>query len=123
MGPGQGYGAKKAAAGVITHIELAAAAQGATAGITSHAKHIATSARNTAARVDQVLALAQKVQSATSAADAAALVNQIVSLTDQLIAGADANSDGRITWESGEGGLQHADEHLKLMLRTAGNGN
>lgn len=117
IGPGQGYGARKAAAGVVTHIELAAATQGATPAIASHAKHIAMSARNSVARAEQVLALAQKVQAATSAADAAALVNQIVSLTEQLIAGADANSDGRITWEAGEGGLQHADEHLKLLLK------
>ena len=51
-----------------------------------------------------------------SAADAAAIVNSMLSLADQLIAGADANSDGRITWEQGEGGLQLADEQVTLRL-------
>jgi hypothetical protein len=63
-----------------------------------------------------LLALAQKVQASTSATEAAALVSQMASLADQLIAGADANADGKITWEAGEGGLQMCDDHVKLML-------
>jgi len=119
MGPGLGYGVKKAANGVATHIELAAGAQGASPNMVTHAKHVAVAARNTVTRAEQLLALAAKVQGATSATEASAIVNQMVSLAEQLIAGADANSDGRITWEQGEGGLQHADEHVKLMLAAA----
>jgi hypothetical protein len=115
-GPGLGYGVKKAALGVATHIELAAKAAGASPNVIMHATHVATSARNTVQRADQVVALAQKIQAAESAADAAALVSQLVSLTQQLIAGADANGDGRITWEQGEGGLQQAQEHVILMV-------
>jgi hypothetical protein len=113
-GPGLGYGLKRAATQVAIHIELAAAAQGASPTVVTHSKHVATAARNTTARAEQLLALAQKVQAATSATEAAALVSQMVSLADQLIAGADTNGDGRITVE--EGGLQLADEHVKLML-------
>jgi hypothetical protein len=116
-GPGLGYGVKKAAAGTAMHLEMATNAPGAPAAVVTHTKHIVTAARNTVARVDQMLALAQKVQSATTAAEAAALVSQISSLAEQLYAGADANSDGRISWEQGEGGLQIADEHVRLMLR------
>lgn len=120
MGPGLGYGVKKAAAAVAAHIELAAGAQGATPNIVTHSAHIATSARNTVARADQLIALAQKVQASNSAAEAASLVNQMASLASQLVAGADANNDGRITWEQHEGGLQQADDHVKLMLAAAG---
>jgi hypothetical protein len=116
MGPGRGYGVKRAATGVASHIELAGRAAGATQNIQNHSVHIATSARNTVERVDQIVALAKQVQSATSAADAAKLVTQIVSLTDELMKGTDANADGRITWEKGEGGLQQAEEHLRAML-------
>jgi hypothetical protein len=117
MGPGLGMGVKKAAAGVIAHMDLAKQADaGATPGITVHSTHIVTCANNTTARADQLLTLAKKVMSSTTAADAIALVNQMMSLADQLIEGADANSDGRITWEANEGGLRHADEHVKLML-------
>jgi hypothetical protein len=116
MGPGQQYGVKKAADGVASHIELAAKAEGATPSITVHATHIAMAARNTIARADQVIEIAQKIMASSSATEAAALVAEMTSKAGELIAGADANADGRITWEKGEGGLQAADEHVKLML-------
>ena len=115
-GPGQGYGVKKAATAVAAHVELAARADGAPANVATHSTHIATSARNTAKRVDEIVALCKQVQAATDAAAAAGLVSQIVSLADQLIAGGDANGDGRVGWQEGEGGLQQAQEHLTLML-------
>jgi hypothetical protein len=116
-GPGQGYGVKKAATGVAAHIELAANAEGASAGVKTHSGHVATAARSTVKRADQIIALAKQVQAATDAAAAAALVSQMASLCEQLIPGADANGDGRITWEDGEGGLQQAEEHVMLLLR------
>jgi len=116
IGPGLGYGVKKAALGVAAHIDLAAKAPGASPNVVTHANHVATSARNTVQRADQVVALAKQIQAATSAADAAALVTQLVSLTTQLTAGVDANADGRITWQEGEGGLQQCQEHVNLML-------
>ena len=122
MGPGLGYGVKRAAAGIAMHIDLAAKAPGASPNVVAHANHVATSARNTVARSDQVVTLAKQIQAATSAADAAALVNQLVSLTAQLTAGFDANGDGKITWQDGEGGLQHVQEHVKLMLAGEGLG-
>ena len=116
-GPGLGYGVKKAATLMVTHIELAGAATGASTNVVTHTKHIATAARNTISRADQVVALAQRVQRATSAAEAAPLVAQMATLAGQLMAGADANGDGRISWEAGEGGLQQADDHLQLILK------
>ena len=116
MGPGLGYGVKKAALGVATHIELAAKVPGASQNVITHSTHIATSARNTVQRADQVVALAKQIQAATTAAEAAALVSQLVSLTEQLTLGVDANGDGRIGWQEGEGGLQQAEQHVMLML-------
>ena len=49
-------------------------------------------------------------------------MNQLVSLTSQLQPGADANNDGRIGWQEGEGGLQQIEEHAKLMLAGEGLG-
>lgn len=115
-GPGLGYGLRRAALAVAEHIGMAAAAEGATAAQKLHAGHVANCANNTAKRAEDLLALAQRVLAATDAAAAAQLINQVASLADQLLAGADANSDGRITVDVGEGGLQLADEHVKLML-------
>jgi hypothetical protein len=116
MGPGRGYGVKRAAMGVASHIELAARADGAPPAVVTHSVHVATSARNTMQRADSLVAIAQRVRASSSAAEAADLVSQMVSLADQLIAGVDANADGRITWAEKEGGLQHAEEHVGLML-------
>ena len=122
MGPGKGYGLKKAAAGIAMHIELAAKAMGASQNVIVHANHISTSAKNTSKRVEDAIALCQKIQASTSAADAAALMTQLVSLTAELQPGKDANADGRVGWQEGEGGLQQVEEHVKLMLAGEGLG-
>jgi hypothetical protein len=114
-GPGRGYGLKRAATGVATHIELAAKATGASPNVILHAQHIATSSRNTVQRADSMLSIAKRVQAATTVDEAAKLVNQLASLAPQLMGGMDVNGDGRITWE--EGGLQTAQDHVTLMLQ------
>jgi len=113
-GPGSGYGVKKATTGVMTHIELAAKAPGASPNVGIHANHVSTAAKNTLTRADQLIALAKQVQAATDAASAASLINQMVPLAQQLMAGSDTNGDGRVSWE--EGGLQTAEEHVKLLV-------
>jgi hypothetical protein len=113
-GPGLGYGMKKAASGAATHIELAAKAPGASPNVTMHAAHVAQAARNSVARADSVIAIAKQVQAATTPADAAALVSRMASMSEQLMAGFDANGDGRVTPE--EGGLQLALDHVKMMV-------
>ena len=118
-GPGLGYGVKRAALGVATHIDLAAKVPGAPANVVTHANHVGTSARNTVQRADAIVVLAQRIQAATSASDAAALVSQLVSLTNELVLGKDADADGKVTWKEGEGGLQQCDEHVKLLLAGA----
>jgi hypothetical protein len=115
-GPGLGYGVKRAALGLATHIDLAAKVPGASENVVMHANHVGTSARNTVQRADAIVALAQRVQAATSASDAAALVSQLVSLTNELVVGKDADADGKVTWKEGEGGLQQCDEHVRLLL-------
>lgn len=115
-GPGKGYGVRKAATGVAAHIELAAKAPGAPGSAQAQAEQIATAARTTVSRVDAIVALAQKIRASTKADEAATLVGQLVSLCEQLVSGTDLNADGRITAGNGEGGLQQADEHMKLLL-------
>jgi hypothetical protein len=114
-GPGLGYGMKKAALAVANHIELAAKAAGASQNVIMHAEHIATAARNAAAKADQIIALSQKVQASTTTADATALLSQIVALCDQALNGVDAQGTGRVSWQTG--GLQQAQEHVDLMLK------
>ena len=119
-GPGLGYGVKPAAAGVARHIELAAGTDGASGNITTHATHVATSANNTVQRADELIALAKQIQAATAVADAAAVAERLDALAAQLVAGHDADGDGRIGWQEGEGGLQQAEQHANLMKKGEG---
>jgi len=115
-GPGRGFGVKRAANGAATHIEMAAKEPAASANVKTHAVHVATASRAVAARVDAAVELAQKIRKAATAAEAAGLVSQLVSVCDQLLAGVDANADGRIGWDAQEGGLRQAQQHLQLLV-------
>jgi hypothetical protein len=115
-GPGKGFGLKNAANGVANHIELAAKEPNASPNVKVHATHIATAARATGARADQAIALAQQIRQAKDAKAAAGLMSQLASLCQQISMGVDVNSDGRIDWSGGEGGLQQANEHIQLLL-------
>jgi len=121
-GPGLGYGVKAAAAGVARHIELAAGSDGASDNIKTHAKHIATASGNVVTWVNEVIALARKVQEATEASAAAGMVEGLVELTNAIVAGTDANGDGRTGWQEGEGGLAQVTQHMNLMKRGEGMG-
>lgn len=116
QGPGRGYGVKRAANTAATHIEMAAKEPAASANVKTHSVHVATAARAVAARADAAIEVAKKVREAKTAAEAAALVSQLVSLCDQLLAGVDANADGRIGWDAQEGGLRQAKQHLVLLV-------
>jgi hypothetical protein len=115
-GPGLGYGVKRAAEGVAAHVEMAGAAPGAAADVTMHAMHVATAARTTVSRTGQIASLVKRIQDAKSASDASSLVSQLVSLANELTVGRDADADGRFEWKEPEGGLQQADEHVKLLV-------
>lgn len=119
-GPGSGYGVKKGAAGALQHVDFAAKAAGASANVKTHATHVSASLTNVAQWTDQAIATAQKIRAATSAADAALLVKDLATLTAQISDGIDANKDGQIGWQAGEGGLQQAQTHMGLMMKGEG---
>jgi hypothetical protein len=116
QGPGLGYGVKRAAEGVAAHIQMAGAAQGAAEDVTMHAMHVATAARTTVSRTGQIASLVKRIQEAKTASDASSLVSQLVSLANELTVGRDADADGRFEWKEPEGGLQQAEEHVKLLV-------
>lgn len=116
-GPGKGYGVKKAATGIATHIELAARTKDASPNVVSHSARVAEAARSVVARADAMIGLASRIRDATSAAAAADLMQQVLSLAGQLSAGVDADTDGRIGWGGGEGGLQQVQEQVTSLLK------
>ena len=119
-GPGLGYGVKPAAVGAARHIRLAANSEGASSNVATHAQHVETSANNSVERANALIALAKEIQEATSVATAADAAERLSTLAAQLIAGHDANTDGRIGWQEHEGGLQQAEQHANLMKKGEG---
>jgi hypothetical protein len=122
QGPGAGYGVVRATSGVVQHIEMAGSHETASENIRTHATHVATSARNAAERAERVATLAEEIMAATSADHAAHLLQELAELTEQMVSGVDADGDGRIGWQEGEGGLAQAEQHITLMKRGEGTG-
>jgi hypothetical protein len=103
-GPGAGYGAKKAAAGALQHLELAVKAEGATDRIAKHAAAVAPLLSTVLPRIDEAVAAAQAVRTATDAGEASRAAADLVALTL------------RISDEI----LQRAQAEMTLMLKAEG---
>ena len=69
---------------------------------------------------DEAVATAQKIRAATSAAEAAPLITQLLTQLNTIASGVDANKDGTIGWQIGEGGLAQAQQHMGLMMKGEG---
>jgi hypothetical protein len=119
QGPGSGFGVYGAADQIARHAELAGRAQGSNQQMTTHSTHVAASARNTRRRADQIVALAQTVDQVDNPQDAAKLYVDIKRLADQLLTGVDANGDGQVGWQEGEGGLNIVEQHVGFMRQAA----
>jgi hypothetical protein len=119
-GPGLGYGVKRAAQGAAQHIELAAKVEGASKNVMTHSGHVATSAGNVVKRADEMIAVAREIRAATSVAQAAPHTEHLNMLAQQLYAGLDADKNGQVGWQAGEGGLQQAEMHLGLLVKGEG---
>ena len=119
-GPGKGYGVANAATGAAKHIDFAAASGDASENVKLHATHVATSAQNVVARVERIVERGQKVLEAKSAIAAAPFVREIKYLCEELLAGADADGDGKITWQEKEGGLDQSRAHMGFMMKGEG---
>jgi hypothetical protein len=119
-GPGLGYGVRQATQGVAQHVRFAAESQNASDNVKPHAGHVETSAGNVVAWSERVVELGRQVQAASSAAEAAWLVAEMQTLTQTILAGADANGDGTVSWEANEGGLAQAAQHMQLMREGEG---
>lgn len=120
MGPCKGYGVKKGATSAMNHVGLAAKAETASAGVKTHTTHVTASLENTIKRADEVVATAQKIRAATTAEAAAPLAADLQRQTAELSAGVDANKDGNVGWQVGEGGLGTATTHMQLMMKGEG---
>ena len=118
-GPGLGYGLIRAVEDIVTHIEMAARASGASQGVETHAPHVATIARTVGERAEEAAEVARRLQVATSIRRASPLVAQLRLLLYQIVEGMDTNGDGDLSL-AGEAGLQQLEAHVYLILEAEG---
>lgn len=116
-GPGLGYGLEKAASGIEAHIGYAAGSGDASDNVKLHATHVATSARNVTTWTKEVVRLIRQIETNDNAKHANIMAGNVKHLLACVINGCDANSDGTISWESGEGGLAQVEQHMHHMMR------
>jgi len=119
-GPGLGYGVMAAASGAARHVGLALLSELTSDNLGLHARHIATSLDNVVRWTEEAVPLARQIQSAPSAASAAPLVARLNTLCRAIVRGMDADRDGRVGWQEGEGGLAQATYHMNLLKRGEG---
>lgn len=119
-GPGRGYGVSQAAEGIAQHIQLAAQAEGASDNVRTHATHVAAAARTVVQRSEEIVRVVEQIQDAYDYTEGAQHVERLQTLVGQLTTGADADGDGQVGWQEGEGGLQHVEQHIQLMARGEG---
>lgn len=118
--PGTGYGIKRAVAGALQHVQLAAKSEGASDNVKTHAAHVAASLENVVKWTDEAIATARKLLEAKDVGGGQVLVDELTYQIGQLAIGTDANGDGQTGWQTGEGGLRQANTHMRLMMKGEG---
>jgi len=116
-GYGLGYGFKRAAQNVITHMELAEAADSVSEALLFHAPFVLRAARGAVARADRAIAMAQRIQRGTDPEETLGLIDDLRDLVRAMAYGADRDRDGRVGQTEAEVGLAQAWYHLQLICR------
>ena len=119
-GFGLGYGVRRAAEGVLLHIDLATSVEGVSDNVVFHAGYITAAASAALVRANAAIALARQVQRATTPGEALPLIERLADLVRTMAYGDDADRDGRIGYPDTESGLAQARYHLRLIRRVAG---
>jgi hypothetical protein len=111
-GPGLGFGAKRAAEAVVTHIELAVKSPGASETLRKLGPAVAQAGRAVAARAQEMTDLGKRVLAAQTPTQAAPLVEQLRALALQLDLGRDANGNGQIELNAVEAGMNQLEAQI-----------
>jgi hypothetical protein len=78
------YGVKKAIAGALQHLQLAAGAEGATPNLTTHAGDVSSALDDARRSTDEAIAAAQRVRAAADRAEASARAVDLAALTSRI---------------------------------------
>ena len=114
QGPGLGFGVIPAAEAIVTHIDMAMNAEGASESVRTHGPDLASAARGVAGRAERIAELGRRVLAAATAADATPLVAEIRVLALALDTGEGEDLD------AGQGGLTHVEAQAYEILAGEG---
>ena len=120
VGPGLGYGVRRATEGILEHMQRAGSAEDASDNVRTHSEYIAGAARSALEQIERAAALAGRIRSATSLAQAASLSRELEAATRAVWMGGDTDRDGLIVWAPPEGGLRQVQQHMTLLRRGEG---
>jgi len=70
--------------------------------------------------VDEAVAIAQGVAGQNEASAALAEAKKVQVLLGHIVKGFDANKDGTVSWQEGEGGIAQAGAHMGFMVKGEG---
>lgn len=111
-GPGLGFGVRRAAEAVVTHIELAVKSPGVSETLRKLGPNVALAGRAVAARAQEMADLGNRVLAAQTAAQAGPLVEQLRALALQLDLGRDANGNGQVEMNATEPGMNQLEAQV-----------
>ena len=87
----------------------------------THAGHVTASLADVTEWTDAAIATAQKIRARRhQPLQRRLLVAELIAQTNNINNGLDANKDGSIGWQTGEGGLAQANQHMMLMMKGEG---
>lgn len=119
-GPGLGFGVRQAALEGARHLELVGAADSLPENVARHTTYMIPSLADAARWSDEAVALGQDIQTARSVTAALPLVRRLVLLCHAIRWGRDADRNGIVGWQEGEGGLAQAEYHMRALRRGEG---
>lgn len=102
-GPASGYGAKRAAAGAMQHVEFTAAVENASATVKEQTGKTHAMLTSAVDAIDRGIAAAQKIRGAASAPDAAAPVRDVHAIVEEI---------GKR--------LQEAEQEMRILMKAEG---
>ncbi|MGI9334837.1 MAG: c-type cytochrome [Gammaproteobacteria bacterium] len=115
QGPGKGFGVCPAARALVEHMTLARDAADAPQSVKTHAEHVLASAGNIVTWCGKVLDKAAQILGGASPVASAFFAEETVEHMRWITEGRDANEDGEVSWDAGEGGLAQVKQSLALI--------
>ncbi len=115
QGPGLGYGLVRAAQGVRDHLGYAAGSADASESMKLHAQHVDAAVGNVLFWAGKILDKGGLIIGGASPIVSSFFAEEIVEHLEWIRNGRDANGDGVISWEEGEGGLAQMKAHLSYI--------